>query len=138
MLMDYAHIYPNAGIRYHASNIRLHIDSDVAYLVMPKARSHEAGYLYLSNNSTGSNIPWVKPNGSILTQFTTIKHVMTSAAEAEPAQIYKKKGGHPYLPHPSWNEPRPTWTNPVKTDNKTSEGFAKSTTRQKHSKSWDM
>ena len=73
MLMDYAHIHPNAVIRYHTSDMRLYIDSDAAYLVMPKERSRGAGYFYLSNNSTGPDIPRVNPNGSILTQCTTIK-----------------------------------------------------------------
>ena len=36
-LMDYAHTYPSATIHYHASDIHLHIDSDAAYLVLPKA-----------------------------------------------------------------------------------------------------
>ena len=37
MIMDYAHTYPNATIRYHASDMCLHIDSDAAYLVQPQA-----------------------------------------------------------------------------------------------------
>ena len=35
-LLDYAVIYPNAFIIYHASQIVLHVDSDAAYLVMPQ------------------------------------------------------------------------------------------------------
>ena len=41
--------YPNAIIRYHASQMVLHIDSDAAYLAMPEARSVYAGHLYLSD-----------------------------------------------------------------------------------------
>ena len=33
--LDYAETYPNAIIRYHASQMVLHIDSDAAYLVIP-------------------------------------------------------------------------------------------------------
>ena len=42
MLMNYAHTYPNAKIRYHTSDMCLHIDSDAAYLVQPQARSRVA------------------------------------------------------------------------------------------------
>ena len=46
-LLDYAASYQNAFIRYHASNMILHVDSDAAYLVMPQARSRIAGYYQL-------------------------------------------------------------------------------------------
>ena len=46
MLMDYAHTYPNATIRYHTSDMCLHIDSDAAYLVQPQSRSRVAGTFY--------------------------------------------------------------------------------------------
>ena len=36
MLLEY---YSNAKIRYHASDMALHVDSDASYLVLPKARS---------------------------------------------------------------------------------------------------
>ena len=42
-LMGYLHTYPNAFIRYYASNIVLHVDSNAAYLVSPKACSRVAG-----------------------------------------------------------------------------------------------
>ena len=41
--MDYVHTYPNAYIRFYTSDIILHVDSDAAYLVAPKARSRIAG-----------------------------------------------------------------------------------------------
>ena len=49
MLMDYAHTYPDATIRNHASDMQLYIDSDAAYLVLPKACSRGAGNFYFSN-----------------------------------------------------------------------------------------
>ena len=49
MLMDYAHTHPDAKIRYHTSDMQLYIDSDDAYLVLPKARSRGAGHFYFSN-----------------------------------------------------------------------------------------
>ena len=43
-LLDYANTYPNACFRFHVSDMELTVDSDAAYLVMPKARSRVAGY----------------------------------------------------------------------------------------------
>ena len=54
MLMDYAHTYPDAIIRYHASDMQLYIDSDAAYLVLPNAQSRGTGHFYLSDNYTRS------------------------------------------------------------------------------------
>jgi hypothetical protein len=45
-LLDYAATYPNAVIRYHASQMVLHVDTDAAYLVLPHARSHIAGHYF--------------------------------------------------------------------------------------------
>ena len=44
MLMDYLHTHPDAKLRYHKSEMQLHIDSDAAYLVVPKAKSRVSGY----------------------------------------------------------------------------------------------
>lgn len=46
MLMDYAATHPLAIIRYHASDMILHVDSDAAYLVQPNARSRYAGHFF--------------------------------------------------------------------------------------------
>ena len=35
-LLDYAATYPDASIRYHASDIVLYVNFDAVYLVMPK------------------------------------------------------------------------------------------------------
>ena len=47
-LLNYASAYWNAYIRYYPSDIILHVDSDAAYLVMPKVRSRISFYYYLS------------------------------------------------------------------------------------------
>ena len=57
MLMDYAYIYPNSIFRYYAVDIQLYIDYDVAYLILPHARSRDTGYFYLSNKLTNTSIP---------------------------------------------------------------------------------
>ena len=62
--MDYLHTYPNAFIQYYASNMVLHVDSNTAYLVAPKARSRVAGNFHLSNHPNITKHP--KLNGTIL------------------------------------------------------------------------
>ena len=60
MLMDYAHAYPNAVIRYHASDMRVHVDYNTVYFVMPNARSCGAGHFCLSNLPTNPVDPLIK------------------------------------------------------------------------------
>ena len=49
IILDYAAMYPSTFIRFYTSDIILHIDSDAAYLVKPKACSRVAGFFYLDN-----------------------------------------------------------------------------------------
>ncbi len=44
MLLDYLNTYPNAKVRFYASNMKLHIDSDAAHLVAPQAKSRIEGF----------------------------------------------------------------------------------------------
>ena len=44
MLLNYVTTYPNPKIRFYASDMILHVESDVAYLVQPNAWSRYAGY----------------------------------------------------------------------------------------------
>ena len=53
--MDYVYTYPNTFIRYYASDMVLHVDSDAAYLVAPRARSRVAGYFYMGNRQTNTS-----------------------------------------------------------------------------------
>ena len=59
MLLDYASTCLNAILRYKASNMVLHVDSDAAYLTMPESRSCCAGRFCLSDWPSPSPI---KPN----------------------------------------------------------------------------
>ena len=42
-LLDYAHCNPNSEIKFRASQMILHVDSDAAYLVAPQAQSRTGG-----------------------------------------------------------------------------------------------
>ena len=80
--LDYCASNPDAQIIYRASDMQLHIDSDAAYLVAPKARSRAGGYHYLGNKD-GTLF-----NGPIFILAKVIKAVMSSAAESEVGALY--------------------------------------------------
>ena len=135
-LMDYAATYPNVFIRYHASDMVLHVDSDAAYLVAPKARSRIAGYYYLSDHPSKTTHPTL--NGAILVECKTLRHVVSSAAEAEIAGVFHNAQTSIPIRHflECLNHPQPP--TPLKTDNSTANGFVHNNIHQKRSKSWDM
>ena len=135
-LMDYVNTYKNVSIIYHASDMVLHVDSDAAYLVAPKARSHIASYYYVSNHPTKVKHP--TRNGAVLIECNTLRQVVSSAAEAETAGLfYAARTEVPirqFLIHLRHHQP-PT---PLKSDDSTSYGFAQQNIQQRKSKSWDM
>jgi hypothetical protein len=78
-LLDYLAAHPDATIRYHASDMILHIHSDASYLSVANARSRLGGLFLLGNKPPKHD----KLNGSILNVASVIKHVVASAAESE-------------------------------------------------------
>ena len=130
-LMDYAATYPDAYLRYYASNMVLHCDSDASYLVMPKARSRYAGFFYFKTDNEQLNAP-------IHIECKTLKHVVSSAAEAETGGIF----GNAQFCIPlryileAMNHTQPP--TPLKTDNSTALGYIHNNIQLKRSKSWDM
>jgi hypothetical protein len=139
MLLNYAATYLLAILRYHASDMVLHTDTDAAYLVLPNARSRYAGHYILSDTPPlPPAMPNPKPNGAILTVCKTTCGVMTSAAKAETAGVYSN--GQEIIAcrislH-ALNHPQPA--TPLKTDNSTSNSFIHANIKQRRSKTWDM
>ena len=138
MLLDYLSTYSEAKIRYTKSEMILHLDSDAAYLVAPKARSRIAGYFYCGNNYIKNTSPTSTLNGPIHIECKLLKHVVASAAEAETAGLFHNCQtavmirnmllalGHVQPPTPS------------KTDNSTAASFVNDTLKKKRSKAWDV
>ena len=138
MLLDYLATYPNAKIRYHASDMVLHVDSDTAYLVLPKARSRIAGYFYLSKECLNTITKSPIINGSVLVECKVLKHVVSSAAEAETGGLFHNCQTAIMIRHilnALGHHQKPT---PVKSDNSTAASFVNDLLKQKRSKSWDM
>jgi hypothetical protein len=78
-LLDYLATHPDATIRYHASDMILHIHSDASYLSVSQALSRLGGLFYCGNKPPQAD----RLNGSILNAASVIKNVVASAAEAE-------------------------------------------------------
>jgi hypothetical protein len=135
MLMDYLHTYPNAVIRYHASDMILKITSDAAYLVQPKARSQVAVHYHLGWLKNSDRV-----NGAVYVLCQTVKNVVSSAAEAETGKIYI--GGKHACPMRAMLEElghrQPKTGSRFDTDNNTAQGILNAKMRQKLSKSFDM
>jgi hypothetical protein len=77
-LLDYLDTHPDATIRYHASDIILHIHSDTSYLSVSNATSRLGGLFFLGNKSPEQDTL----NGSILNVASVIKNVVASTAES--------------------------------------------------------
>jgi len=133
-LLDYVATHPNAGICYKACDMILAVHTDASYLSEMGGKSRAAGHFYLSNvNDEDFN------NGAILTLSSIIKHVMSSASEAEMAALYYGcKVAAPLrttLEELGHYQPKPT---PVTTDNITALGLTMGTMTPKASKSMDQ
>ena len=88
--MDYAHIYPDATIRYKTSDMQLHVDSDATYLILPKVQRRGADHFYLSNYSPPKMAILRPPhNEPILIECVTLCNVTTSTAEAEIITLHR-------------------------------------------------
>jgi hypothetical protein len=133
-LLDYLAAHPDAAIRYHASDMILHIHSDASYLSVSNARSRLGGLFSLGNKSPEQDTL----NGSILNVASVIKNVVASAAESEVgACFHNAQSGAPLrvtLTELGHTQP-PT---PLRTENSTAFSVLNETIKQKKSKAMDM
>jgi hypothetical protein len=99
-MLDYLATHPDATIRYHASDMILHIHSDASYLSVSNARSRLGGLLFLGNKSPEQDTL----NGSILNVAAVIKNVVASAAESEVGACFHnaQSGARSESHSPSW------------------------------------
>jgi hypothetical protein len=133
-MLYYLATHPDATIRYHASDMVLHIHSDASYLSVSNARSRLGGLFFLGNKPPEQETL----NGSILNVADVIKNVVASAAESEVgACFHNTQSGAPLrvtLTELGHTQP-PT---PLRTDNSTAYGIVNETIKQKRSKAMDM
>ena len=115
----------------------LFVDSDAAYLVLPKAKSRIAGCHYLSSMPPTPEQPPTL-NAPILVVYKTLRHVVSSAAEAETAGVFINAQIALPTRHALECLGHQQPSTPIKSDNSTTTGFVNNNTHQKRSKSWDM
>jgi hypothetical protein len=143
-LLNYCATHPNAILRYTASDMIFHIESDASYLSESKARSRAAGFFYLSShpadptNPPTTNDPAIKPNGAIQILCKIMTEICSSASEAELAALFHNgKEACPFQTTlDELNHPQPP--TPIQTDNSTASGIANDSVKQKRSKAMDM
>ena len=142
MLMDYLYTYPNAVIRYKKSKMILYVDSDAAYLVLPKARSRVAGHYFLGDAPPPSpNRPNHKTtNGPIHTVCKGLRNVVSSAAEAETGAAFHNSKQVIIIRRllDTLGHPQHVDGTPFKMDNAVTTGFIYDNIKRKQSKTWDM
>jgi hypothetical protein len=134
-LLNYCNTHPETKIRYHASDMILHIHRDTSYLSENEAKSRAVGFFYMgSNTKTDKKLT----NSAILIISKVLKHVMSSAAEAEIGAVFinSKEGAvlRTTLEELGHKQP-PT---PMETDNTTATGYSNGTIKQKRTKARDM
>ena len=132
-LLDYLATQEEAVLTYTASEMVIAVHSDASYNSEPRARSRAGGHFFLSSNAA---IP--QNNGAILNIAHIIKHVMTSATEAELAALYIMAREAVYiriiLEEMGHKQP-PT---PLQTDNSMAEAVINGKITPKRTKAMDM
>jgi hypothetical protein len=133
-LLDYLATHIDATIRYHKSDMILHIHSNESYLSVSHARSRLGGLFYCGEKPPNAD----KFNGSILNAAVVIKNLVASAAETEVGACFKNaQSGAPLrvtLTEVGHQKP----AKPLRTDNSTVFGILNETIKQKRSKAMDM
>jgi hypothetical protein len=140
-LLNYAATHPDASVRYTASDMTLHIESNASYLSLTKARSRTGGYYYLSATSQNpAKLPTIAPpiNGAIYVHCNKIRHIMASAAEAEVGALFANEQDAVGLGNTLFDMGHEQPPTPIKTDNSTAAGFANNTMKQRPSEAKDM
>jgi hypothetical protein len=134
-LLNYCNTHRETKIRYHASDMILHIHGDASYLSENGAKIRAGGLFYMGSNNKTDKKP---TNRAILIISKVLKHVMSSAVEAEIGAVFinSKEGAvlRTTLEELGHKQP-PT---PIETDNTTATGYSNGTIKQKCTKAMDM
>jgi hypothetical protein len=140
-LLNYCATHPDAVIKYHASDMVLHIDSDASYLSLPKARSRVGGHHYLSDRSTNDHQAPTHsptPNGVVHVVCQKLQPVVASAAESEVGGLFVNGQEATVLRTTLEDMGHSQPPTPIKTDNSTASGIANDTIKQRRSRAMEM
>ena len=131
-LLDECATQEEAIITYNASNMILAVHSDAGYCNEKKACSRAGGHFPLSSDEA-----FPPNNGAILTNATTIKAVMSLAAEAELGGIYLNAREVVHLRQILEEMKHPQPKTPIQTNNTTAEGVINNKIQPKQTKAMD-
>ena len=131
--LDYCATYPDAIVRYHASDMILALHSYASHLSEVGSKSRAAGHHYSAAKSDHD-----LNNGAILTLSKIIKYVMGSAGESEVAALYYNcKSALPVktcLEEMGHQQPK----TPAVTDNSMATGLINKTMTPQRAKAYDQ
>ena len=132
-LLDYVATQEESVLTYNASAMKLAVHSDASYLSEPKARSRAGGHFFLSNEAA---IP--PNNGAVLNIAHIIKHVMSSATEAELAGLYIMAREAVFIRIILEEMGHPQPATPIQTDNAMADKIVNGKITPKRTKAMDM
>jgi hypothetical protein len=146
-LLNYCATHPDATVRYHASDMHLHIHSDASYLSERQARSRAGGLFFLSDKpatyaaALTAPDPNSKPpplNGAIHVHSSIMDAVLSSATEAETGALFNtaKDAAPLRVTLTEMGHPQPA--TPIQTDNACAAGIVNDTVKQRRSRAMDM
>ncbi len=131
--LDYCPTQEKAIITYKASKMILAVHIDAGYCNKKKASSQAGGQFFLSNDET-----FPPNNGTILTNTTIMKAVMSSVAKAELRTLYLNAKEAVYLQQILEEIGHPQPKTPMQTNNTTAEGVINNKIQPKRTKAMDM
>jgi hypothetical protein len=143
-LFNYAAAHPDATVRYHASEMYLHVHSDASYMSDASAHSRVGGIFFLSQRPVDPSKPpaptAIPPpqNGAIHIISTIMRNVVASAMEVElGALFHNARDGIP-LRTTLIKMGHDQAATPIQTDNACAAGIANETVKQRRSKAIDI
>jgi hypothetical protein len=129
-LLQYVSVHQNQGIRFHASNMQLQIQSDASFLSRTKARSVLGGLHYLGTTNY--------INGPFFCTSKLISCIVTSAAEAELGAAFQNAQKGAQFRNTLVELGYPQEATILLVDNTVAEGLASDTITARRSKSMDV
>jgi hypothetical protein len=85
-LLDYLATYPDATIRFRASDMIMNVHSNASYLSESDARSRACGRFFMGWSPKDGNP--IKLNGAFFTLCAILRFVVASATEAELGALF--------------------------------------------------
>ena len=139
-LLNYCATHPDAILRYHASDMHLHIHSEASSLFESHDLAPAATTFSAQSHPTTAfpnSIP-APPNGAVHTHCSIMSVVLSSATEAETGATFHNAQDGVVLRNILNDLGHPQGATPIQTDNACAAGILNDTVKQRRSKAMDM